>query len=108
MATTLSEWINSYERKAGEPFNLLPDSTMWADHKHGIVTWEIKHGNFWLRHCSCDFRFWMPIINGFVKTLGFAYALTLTKRNPVAYARLTGAKHIGDVDGWHLFKWEVF
>ena len=108
MPNNILDWVQAYNKKAGEQFNLLPDATMWADHKHGIVSWEIKDGNFWIRHCSCDFRYWLPILNSFAKSLGFTYALTLTKRNYKAYERLTGAKYIDDVDGWHLFKWEVF
>lgn len=104
---TLIDWIDLYNKKSGEQFCLLPNATMWADHKHGIVTWEVKEGQFWIRHCSCDFRYWLPILNEFVKSLGFTYALTTTRRNPQAYTRLTGAKHIGEMNDRHLFMWEV-
>jgi hypothetical protein len=107
MPKTIFDWVEAYGKKAGEPFELLPNATLWADHKHGIVTWEIVNGEFWVRHCSCDYKHWFPIVHSFAKGLGYKYALTLTKRNPIAYARLTGAKHMGDINDDHLFTWEV-
>ena len=103
----LFDWIEAYNKKAGEQFTLLPNATMWANNEHGIVTWEIKDGEFWLRHCSCDYKYWLPVMYGFIKSAGFNRALTLIKRNTAAYTRLTGARYIGDIGEWHLMMWEV-
>ena len=101
------DWIDLYNRKAGEQFALLPNATMWANNEHGIVTWQIMDGKFWIRHCSCDYKHWMPIVKEFVKGLGFTHAFTLIKRDHKAYSRLTKAQYVGDIDDWHLMMWEV-
>ena len=105
--TSIADWINSYHKKAGEPFQVFDNATLWADHRHGVVTWEIADGEFWVRHCSCDFKFWLPIISAFAREIGFKYMLTCTKRNKEAYARLSGATYVGEDEGYHKFRLEV-
>ena len=105
---SLNDWIDLYNKKSGEQFCLLPDATMWADHKHGFVTWEIKDGILWIRHSSCDVSYWKPILLSFARGLRIPYICGMTKRNPKAMAKVTGFEATGQIiDGWHILALEV-
>lgn len=104
----INDWIDLYNKKSGEQFCLLPNATMWADHKHGFVTWEMINGIFWIRHCSCDAKYWKPIILSFCRGIGISHIYTLTRRNPQAMAKAIGCNDTGEIiDGWHILMLEV-
>lgn len=104
---TLIDWIELYNKKSKEQFCLLPEATMWATNEHGFITWQIVGGELWVRHCSCDAKYWLPIIVSFANGIGAKRILTTTRRNPKAMMKVLGCEYLGEKLGRHVLMLEV-
>lgn len=110
---TFDEWVKRYVDKTGDKV-YIPDGFQLAfDEEHGFfvfgfVEWNSKA---WLQFGATCVNSWKWMFGCVIETVidnGLAGCLTLTKKNPKAYTRLTGAKHQGtDNEGYHIFTWEV-
>lgn len=111
---TLDEWVAKYEKKTGEQF-VVPDGFKLAfDEQHGFFCFTVafKDGIEYVdiaHTCVDSFKWAFDIVESFAKANGIKYMATATKRNPKAYARLTGAtrKPEYDYDGYKVFVKEV-
>ena len=110
---TLQEWIDRYETKTGDTFSVNDGFQLAFDLEHGFfvfgfVMWQ---GKGWLELRQTCVNSWQWVYQSVEDTVymnNLAGVLTYTKRNPKAYAKLTGAKYVETLsDGCHVFVWEV-
>ena len=110
---TLQEWIDRYESKTGDTFSVADGFKFAFDEEHGFFVFGFTewNGKAWLQFGATCVNSWKWIFESVIDTVklnNLAGCLTLTKANPKAYARLTGAKYqCTDNEGYHVFTWEV-
>ena len=111
---TLPEWISKYTRKTGEQFSNPPNFQLAFDEQHGFFCFkaDCKDGVTFVNigaTCVNEWKWVIGELTPLAKSIGARYFATATKRNPKAYARLTGATHKPeyDYDGYMVFVKEV-
>src|SRR5665647_2061393 len=109
----ISDFIQKYKAKTGDAFS-IPDGFQIAfDEQHGFFIFGFSKwdNRDWLEIQQTCVDSWLWVFGAVVETIidnGLAGVLTYTRRNPKAYARLTGAKYIETLPGnCHMFILEV-
>lgn len=113
-----SKWIERYERKTGENFfeswdlsqfplvYMFPDGSFFCYGYSGDV--------MYLGPTCGDFKRIYPVVEKMCHQWNLLKVRTCTKRNPKAYARLTGAKLLCKTEFYdgspdeYVFEWEVY
>jgi hypothetical protein len=89
---TLADWITKYEAEA-EPLTPLPGFQCYYEPDKGFFYWHVCNNVFEVDHtCTNDIAYMFQVANDMAKRRGCTVMLTVTKRDPVAYMRLTKAK----------------
>lgn len=111
---TLAEWVAKYEKKTGEQFSFPDGFKLAFDEKHGFFTFtsDVRDGVTFVNigaTCVNEWKWVIGELTPLAKSIGARYFATATKRNPKAYAKLTGTQHKPeyDYDGYKVFVREV-
>lgn len=91
---TMQEWIDRYEAKA-EKFSIDDDTHVFFSPEDGFICWQKIGESLYLNHtCVKDVEWARARAYELAKENGCRYLITLVKRNPVAYQRLTRAHFV--------------
>jgi hypothetical protein len=109
---TMKEWITWYERKTGEKFESFPGYSFEFYPDKGFLFWKQDRETFMIGPAvTTDWIFWRNWAMYKAKKLGCKLGRTFTRRNDVAFVRLTGglAKRGIDENGKKvaLIEWKV-
>jgi hypothetical protein len=88
----LEDWIAKYEQEA-EKLIILPGFSCYYEPDKGFFYWHVWQNVFEVDHtCTNDIAHMFQVANDMAKLRGCTLMRTATKRDPVAYMRLTKAK----------------
>lgn len=92
---TFVEWINWFEKKSGEKFRIPPRFNLEFQPDKGFLLWKKMGDSLVIDQVTTDdWEFWGHFIVNKGTEIGCKRVHTVVRRDPVSYARLTGAKII--------------